>query len=285
MRHLLLFLLLLSGRLGAQSLLWEVSGNGLTRPSYLFGTYHILKDSYLQQAPLVRGAFERAEGVVVETTVDSSAMLNMAVRALMPGKTLQQLISTDDYSLVANEFKKTTGYDLAMFSLMKPIMAATTLSLAYAEQESDTLHRFSGQPLDLFFAAEATRRHKTLVPLETMEQQMAFLFDHDPVEKQATDLVTMVKEKDTMRGTGRQLTDLYLAGNLDGLVTLSRQYEDKYGDMAYLVNDRNRTWMQRLPGLMTVRPTFVAVGALHLPGPDGLISLLRQQGYTLKPVR
>ncbi len=285
MRLILLLLVLFAGRVNAQSMLWEVSGNELKQPSYLFGTYHILKDSYISKAPAVRQAFDKSAGVVVETTVDSAAMLSMAMKAMMPGKNLKQLISPADYELVANEFKKMTGYDLAMFSMMKPIMTATTLSMAYTEKESDTLNRFTGQPIDLFFASEGRKLNKTVTPLETMEQQMGFLFDHDPVEKQATDLVTMVKEKAGMQKAAGDLTKLYLKGDLDGLYKLSRSFEDKYGDLSFLVTERNQTWMKRLPGLMATRPTFIAVGALHLAGPDGLIVLLRKQGYQLKAVK
>ncbi len=285
MRLILLLLVLFAGRVNAQSMLWEVSGNELKQPSYLFGTYHILKDSYISKAPTVRQAFDKSAGVVVETTVDSAAMLSMAMKAMMPGKNLKQLISPADYELVANEFKKMTGYDLAMFSMMKPIMTATTLSMAYTEKESDTLNRFTGQPIDLFFASEGRKLNKTVTPLETMEQQMGFLFDHDPVEKQATDLVTMVKEKAGMQKAAGDLTKLYLKGDLDGLYKLSRSFEDKYGDLSFLVTERNQTWMKRLPSLMATRPTFIAVGALHLAGPDGLIALLRKQGYQLKAVK
>ncbi len=285
MRLILLLLVLFAGRVNAQSMLWEVSGNELKQPSYLFGTYHILKDSYISKAPTVRQAFDKSAGVVVETTVDSAAMLSMAMKAMMPGKNLKQLISPADYDLVANEFKKMTGYDLAMFSMMKPIMTATTLSMAYTEKESDTLNRFTGQPIDLFFASEGRKLNKTVTPLETMEQQMGFLFDHDPVEKQATDLVTMVKEKAGMQKAAGDLTKLYLKGDLDGLYKLSRSFEDKYGDLSFLVTERNQTWMKRLPSLMATRPTFIAVGALHLAGPDGLIALLRKQGYQLKAVK
>lgn len=285
MRLILLLLILFVGRVSAQSMLWEVSGNALKQPSYLFGTYHVLKDSYISKAHAVRQAFDKSAGIVVETTIDSAAMLSMAMKAMMPGKSLKQLISPADYELVANEFKKMTGYDLAMFSMMKPIMTATTLSMAYTEKESDTLNRFTGQPIDLFFASEGRKLTKTVTPLETMEQQMGFLFDHDPVEKQATDLVTMVKEKAGMQKAAGDLTKLYLKGDLDGLYKLSQSFEDKYGDLSFLVTERNQTWMKRLPGLMAARPTFIAVGALHLPGPEGLIALLRKQGYQLKAVK
>lgn len=284
MRSLVVLFLLLTRVVSAQSLLWEVSGNGLKQPSYLFGTYHILKDSYLDKTPTVQRVFSAAQGIVVETTIDSSAMLRMAMRAIMPNNSLKKLLSESDYQLVADEFKRVTGIELIMFNQMKPIMVATTLSLSYAEKEVDTLRSFTGQPLDLYFANEAQKQGKVLTPLETMDQQIGFLFDHDPVEQQAADLVRMVKEKEAMQGESKRLTDLYLASDLDGMWKLSQVYEKKYGDLSYLVNERNQAWMTKLPVLMDIRSTFIAVGALHLPGPTGIIALLRKAGYQLKPL-
>ena len=284
--RLLLFSLLFFGSIGssAQSLLWEISGNGLKQPSYLFGTYHILKDSYLNQSPRVKTAFTQAEGVVVETVIDSSAMLQLAMRAMMLDKSLPKLLSEADYKRVADEFKRATGYDMMLFNQMKPIVTATMLGLAYTESENDTLRTFTGQPLDLHFASEGKRSGKVVTALETMEQQMGFLYDHDPVEKQAADLVMMIRQKDDMLISGKQITELYLRGDLAGMWKLSQTYEQKFGDMAYLVKDRNQNWMKQLPAKLALRPTFIAVGALHLPGPDGLLELLKKAGYAVKPL-
>ncbi|GAB3913399.1 TraB/GumN family protein [Larkinella knui] len=267
-----------------QSLLWKVSGNGLKKPSYLFGTYHILKDSYLNQNPKIKSAYEGAEGVVVETEIDSSAMLSMAMRGLMLDKSLDKLLSASDYKLVADEFKKGTGYDLGLFNQMKPIVTATMLSLAYVQKQSDTLSSFTGLPLDLYFASDGRKRQKTVNALETMEEQMTFLFDHDPVEKQAQQLVEMVKEKDDMHDMSKSVTELYLKQDLQGMWKMNEKTGNSFGNMTYLLDERNLNWMKRLPGLMASRPTFVAVGALHLPGPKGLIELLKKEGYTVEPL-
>ncbi|WP_128546554.1 TraB/GumN family protein [Larkinella soli] len=284
MKNLTFLLLLISAPAFSQSLLWKVSGNGLKQPSYLFGTYHILKDSYLNQNPKVRTAYEGAQGVVVETEVDSSAMLSMMMRAMMLNTSLNKLLPEADYKLVADEFKKATGYDLGLFNQMKPIVTATMLSLATTQKESDTLSRFTGLPLDLYFASDGRKRGKNINSLETMEEQMTFLYDHDPVEKQAQQLVQMVKEKDEMSKAGKSLTELYLKQDLQAMWKLSEKYGDTFGDLTYLVDERNLNWMKRLPGMMAARPTFIAVGALHLPGPQGLIELMKKAGYKVEPM-
>ncbi|MFD1144815.1 TraB/GumN family protein [Larkinella insperata] len=284
MKTISILLLLVSTTAFSQSLLWKVSGNGLKQPSYLFGTYHILKDSYLKHNPKVKTAYEGAEGVVVETEIDSSAMLTMAMRGLMLNTSLNKLLSDADYQLVADEFKARTGYDLALFNQLKPIVTATMLSLAYTQKQSDTLSSFTGLPIDLYFASDGRKRQKTVNTLETMEEQISFLFDHDPVEKQAQQLVEMVKGKADMYQMSKLITDLYLKQDLQGMWKLNEKHSSSFGDMTYLLDERNRNWMKRLPALLAVRPTFVAVGALHLPGPNGLIELLKKEGYKVEPM-
>lgn len=283
MTRIFCFLLLVTAPAFSQSLLWEVSGNGLKKPSYLFGTYHILKDSYLDKNLNIKAAYEQAEGVVVETVVDSSAMLSVMMRGMMLDNSLQKLLNEADYQLVSDEFQRATGYSIALFNQMKPVVTATMLSLAEVEKEGDTLSTFTGQPIDLFLATDGKRRGKIVTPLETMEEQMTFLYDHDSVQKQAEQLVQMVKEKDKSKHSAQSLTQLYLKQDLAGMYKLSQEYKSSFGDVAYLVDERNKAWMKRLPGLLASRPTFVAVGALHLPGPHGLIELLRNEGYTVTP--
>ncbi len=268
-----------------QSLLWEVSGNGLRQSSYLFGTYHILKDSYLQQNAAVRKAYTDAQGVVVEMVVDSSKLMQVAMRGLMLDNSLQKLLPPDDYKLVADRFKAQTGFDLMLFNQMKPVVTATMFSLAQVQKESDTLSFFTGQPIDLYFAANGKQTGKNIHPLETMEEQITLLYDHDSVEKQAKDLVEMVKDEKKSKGQSRLLTQLYLKGDLDQMFVLMKSAETEPGSMNHLIDERNRNWMKRLPALLSARPTFVAVGAGHLPGPNGLIALLRKDGFTVKPVK
>jgi uncharacterized protein len=286
MRKLILGLCLLAAcPVVGQSLLWEVSGNGLKQPSYLFGTYHILKDSYLQQAPLVKKAYTGAEGVVVEMVMDSSKMMQVAMRGLMLDNSLDKLISPADYDLIGKQFKNQTGFDLMLFNRMKPVVTATMFGLAQAQKESDTLKTFTGQPIDLYFAANGKQTGKTILPLETMEEQITLLYDHDPVEKQAKDLVTMVRDLGKTKDQSRLLTQYYLKGDLDAMFTLMKTAETEAGSMAHLLDERNQNWMKRLPALLAARPTFVAVGAGHLPGPNGLIALLRKDGFTVKAVK
>ena len=266
-----------------QALLWEVSGNGLSKPSYLFGTYHILRDSYLKQDSLTRLHFEKAEGVVVEMVFDSTEAGKARQYGTMADNNLIRLIDADDYKLVADEFNAVTGQELSFYNQVKPIIIATALSVAYARQQSATLSKFSGLPIDLYFVKQAKAAQKPLKGLETLDEQLKLLYDRQPVEQQAEQLVRMVKQKNVAKPQGSSLTDMYLRADLDGMWALFQRESESPADLYTLIDERNLRWINQLRPVMAERSTFIAVGVGHLPGPNGLLNLFRKAGYVVKP--
>lgn len=283
--HFLLPLLLLASLAQGQSLLWEISGNGLSKPSYLFGTYHILRDSYLKHDSLTRQQFDKAEGVVVEMVFDTSEIGKVAQYGTMADNNLIRLIDANDYKMVADEFNAVTGQELSFYNQIKPIIIATALSVAYARKESDTLTKFSGMPIDQYFVKGAKMAQKPLKGLETLDDQLKLLYDRQPVEQQAEQLVRMVKRKNVVKPTGPNLTEMYLKADLDGMWTMFQRESDSPADLYALIDDRNLRWMSQLRPIMFERSTFIAVGVGHLPGPNGLLNLLREAGYVVKAVK
>lgn len=270
----------------AKSLLWEISGNGLKESSYLYGTFHLLKDSYLNSVPEVKDRFQKSKGVVIEVEIDSAAMMQMGSKMVMPDNKLSALLSTENYTLVGQEIKQTIGYDLKMLDQMKPMTLLLMLSMV-EYQKQEVLQQYSGTALDAYFAQQGRKDGKKIMTLETLEQQFNLLYSHHPIEKQATQLVEYVKNKEEAVKIAGQLTDLYFKKDLTGMWAASESYNKLTGedDISYMVDDRNKNWMTQLPAIMKAQPTFVAVGAMHLPGENGLIKLLQRAGYTVKPLQ
>jgi uncharacterized protein YbaP (TraB family) len=270
----------------AKSLLWEITGNGLKQPSYLYGTYHLLNDSYLNSEPAVKQSFQQSKGVVIETEIDSSAMMQMASKMIMPDNKISALLPPEEYALVEKEVKQALGYDMAMLDQMKPMTLLLMLSvLEY--QKMEVLKQYQGKPLDVYFAQQGRTDGKKITSLETMEQQLDLLYSHYPVEKQAKQLVEYVKQKETALQLQDHLTKLYFEEDLAGMWAASEAYNKLMGeeDMAYMVDNRNKNWMTQLPEIMKQQPTFIAVGAMHLPGENGLLQLLQKAGYKVKPIQ
>ena len=268
------------------SLFWEISGKGIQKPSYLFGTYHLLNGEYLQELPAVKAAFEKADGVVVETELDSAKMLKFTHMMVMADKTLADLISRADYALVAPEVEKSTGMPMIMLGQFKPAFIYTMLTLVYnQESNGDFLKKYKGLPLDAHFAALARKQNKPVNTFESMEEQVALLFNYDPVVRQAELLVELVRTKGEMKKVLKELVTMYVNQDLAGMYALYKKQEKQFGNISYLLDDRNVKWMDTLPGILKSGNRFIAVGALHFTGEKGLIKLLREAGYTVKAVK
>lgn len=269
-----------------KSLLWKISGNGLKQPSYLFGTYHLLGDKFLSEVPEVQQPFAEAKGVVVELVLDSAKMISvMMSKAIMANNTLSSLLSPADFQRVDSVLRSLSGYELKTFDMFKPAQVSVMLMLFQAQKENADLQKYAGTALDVHFASVAKKNAVPVTPLETMEEQFDMLFNHFTVEEQAKQLVEMVKQNNATAKFSTEMTKLYFEKDVTGLGELMAAYPAEVtGNMDYMLKDRNIAWMKTLPELMKSRSQFIAVGAGHLPGENGLIALLQKQGYTVTPV-
>lgn len=272
----------------AKSLLWEITGKGLSRPSYLFGTYHLLNDSYLsKEQPLALEKFQQADGVVVEIIPDTPAMMQAQIKMFMEDDHLSKLLDSVEYQVVGSEIKQQTGVELAQFEQFKPMALCIMLTLAYSQTTIPTLNNYQGVPLDLYFAQTGQKKGKTVTALETIAEQFDLLFSKFTLEEQTGQLVEMIEKKDLTINTLKGIAETYMQADLEGMHAVSERMQKEmphYGSMEFITTDRNKRWMKRLPALLQKGSQFIAVGALHLPGKDGLIDLLQKDGYTVKPV-
>ena len=267
------------------ALFWKISGPGIEKPSYLFGTYHLLNGGYLSEIPGVNEAFEQADGVVVETEIDSSKMFQLMPLMVMSDTKLSDLVSEADYTLISREVERTTGASMDMLAQFKPVSLTFMLTVAYAYKESQSeLGKYDGPPMDTYFTQVAKKNKKPVDTFETMEEQFSIIFDQLPVKEQARQLVAFIRSKEDMIKAQSELLRMYLDQDLNGLYALYRKYEKQFGDATYLLDDRNVKWMEKLPGMIEKGNQFIAVGALHLTGEKSLILLLRKIGYTLTPM-
>jgi uncharacterized protein len=285
-----IILLLLSPVLFGQSqdkaLLWKVSGNGLTEPSYIFGTYHLLGEKFLAAVPEADAPFKNAKGIVVETVIDSSKLLSISMMAIMRDNKISNLLSPEDFKLVEGELYKLSGLNLKSLDMFKPAQINAMLVLFQSQKLNEkTLAQYSGLPLDIYFASTAKKLGKPVTQLETLEAQMKMLLDHFPVEEQARQLVEYVKQNDMISKAHVEMLQLYMKRDLPGLLKMMESIpEELSGNSDYLLKDRNVNWVKTLPTVMKAGSQFIAVGAGHLPGKDGLLELLKQAGYRVDPV-
>lgn len=260
-----------------KSLLWKISGKEITKPSYLYGTIHLTCNyNYTDK---LRKAFDETERLVLEIDMsDPKLQVNMMKLLYMEnGQTIKGLMSDEDYKTLSDFFKKQMGMSMAMFDKMKPfaITAALTQKVAVCD---------NGTAYEMEFMKVAKEQNEDVIGLETIEDQMK-VFDNIPYEEQLKSLVEMANTgMEESQKSFDEMTKYYNAEDLEGLLAIMTKEGLEADFQESLVDQRNRNWIPLIEKIATEAPAFIGVGALHLPGEQGVINLLRKQGYTVEPV-
>src|SRR5690554_4066429 len=275
-----------------KALLWKISGNGLENPSYLFGTHHLVPLAFLDSIAGVHEAFGNTEQTVGELDMSNMNELQMKIMgsAMLPeGVTYESLLPADDVALIDSTLTDLMGVGLNQFGRLKPAMLSNIISLTLYQRYYPSLT--GGVGLDQYFQEEALKRSKQVTGLETTEDQIYVLLEMQSIERQAEMPSCMVKHPELLK---EQMDELQVAYHAQDLDALWRLYTEEKPDdpcpstdeeKKALNGDRNARWLEKLPTIMAEHSSFIAVGCLHLPGEEGLIEGLREQGYTVEAVR
>lgn len=287
--RLILILAALFATLGASAqLLYKVEGNGLTSPSYIFGTHHLAPISIIDSVG-ARAPFEQAAQVVGE--IDMTRPQMELAQAMQPhmmapaDSTLSKVLSSDDYRYVSEvfpEYAPMPGMQLQMLEIMKPMAVSTMVAVnisAKAMPDYDPT-----QQLDSWFQTAGAEQGKQIVPLETADFQASVLFDSTPIAYQAEALVELLRDPQKAVESARRLTAAYRAGDLRAMEQIAAEDEVHPEFTQALLDRRNENWLGILPDIMQRGSAFIAVGALHLAGDRGIVEGLRKKGYTVTAV-
>ena len=262
------------------TLLWRISGKGIVRPSYLFGTMHVLCANDANLTDSLKAVIAACDEVYFEINLsDMSAMLNsMKYMKMNDSKKLSDLLKPEEYTRVKEYFSKHAAMlPFGMLERFKPMLISGLI-------EEQALGCQTTDGMELKIMEELHSHEKPVNGLETVAFQ-AGLFDSIPYDQQAKELVNDIDSADENRKTTQQLAELYARQDLDGIEELSNKDDSGMsGYMDLLLYSRNRKWAKELDTLLPGKGLLVAVGAAHLPGKQGVIELLRKAGYTVEPV-
>ena len=287
MRHLkqifaafiLLFLASAEAAPYRQGLLWKIERSGQA-PSYVFGTIHSEDPRVLNLPKPVQGAFNGSKIYVMEALLDERALLAMSSAMLFnDGRTLQQVLNPATYTKAVNAM---TAYGLPEMAvqLMQPWALAITLGTPKPQ---------TGLVLDLSLMQQAVAQGKQTAGLETAEEQIG-IFAKLALPEQIIMLEDVLKQLPTLQQTFASLHQAYLARDLAGLERLSVE-QQALGNralgqklMLQLIDHRNHRMVARMEPYLKSGQAFIAIGALHLPGEAGVLSLLAKKGYRVSVV-
>lgn len=264
------------------TLLWEISGNGISRPSYLFGTMHLVcrEDAVLTDG-LIK-ALQQTEQVYFEVDMDNMIEMLGVLRhmKMKNDTTLADLMSMKEYEELKEWIdKKNSMLPFSVLETYKPMLAASTLM----ELDNDC----DGVAMEMVIMEEAKKLERRVNGLESMSLQMS-IFDSIPYKVQAQQLLRMMDEEKkggNKNAEFEEMINAYRQQDLSRLGQMIQRTELGLSEFeGILLTNRNVAWVNKLKGIMANTPVTVAVGAGHLPGNNGLISLLRKQGYTVRPL-
>ena len=271
-------------------LLYKVSGGGLERPSYIFGTHHFATLSILDSIPSVMKSLEEVERVCGEIDMlsDSQLALAMKMQPYMTApadSTIDRLLPPEQLADLAGKFEAKTGMKLEMMYPLRPIVPQTIILALDAQRL--TGRSMTDPQLDTYLQEQGKKLGKSNAGLETVEQQAEILYCGKPISSQLDDLIEMLNTDEDQAALLAELTDAYMTQDLERMTVLSDKELKDADDVAYmkrLLQRRNADWLSKMPAMMAGSPTLFVVGALHLPGGDGILEGLRKSGFTVTPI-
>ncbi|HUQ96747.1 MAG TPA: TraB/GumN family protein [Chitinophagaceae bacterium] len=268
----------------SNTLLWKITGKGLAKPSYLFGTIHMLCADDIQVSDSLKAAIKTSDKVYLELDMDNIFEMVgiMGKMKMRNDTTLADLLTPAQYDSVKQYFKaQKTLLPFSVLETYKPMLAASTLMQASLDCDNQVA-------MEQLIMKEAKAQGKGIKGLETMAYQMS-IFDSIPYSVQAKQLYDFVAQSGSDTSDNKEfeaMSKAYRDQNLDSLEAITKKDDmgiSNFTDL--LLYNRNTAWAKKLETLMKDGSLVIAVGAGHLPGERGVINLLRKAGYTVQPLK
>lgn len=260
------------------SLLYKVTTADGGKPSYLFGTIHLLPEDRFMFTDKMAEAFDATETLVLEMTLDipMGQQLAMAKEMMMPdGKSWADFMTPDEFALIRSAYVDSLGVKANKFDKQYIKIKPMYLSGLVLTQLLGNVKAYEQE-----LSAKAKKAKKPIIGLETLEQQISFM-----ASVTLEDQISQVKEAGAslLREYNRML-EAYLSQDLTALEALARESGDLEGMEQELLIKRNQAWIPLMLDQMKQSPTFFAVGALHLVGENGVIEKLRAAGVNVEAI-
>ena len=284
-KQMLLFLWLLAGLTSfaqkaplEKTLLWKVTGKGL-KTSYLFGTTHqICKDEFIW-TPAMDAALQASDKVCMEMDMDDPATMMTVAQGMIStdGKKLSDYFTTEEYSELRDYMNEKTKYKLEMFEMMKPIALLSLLIENAATCENVTSYEAE-------IAEKSKANNKEIVGIELPKEQLDALtsMNSDSIKVY---VLKAVRGEESGTEEMVKIIELYKQQDIAGLQSfIENNATSSMGAIEALLPERNKRWIPRIVQKSKAHKVFYAVGAGHLGGKEGVINLLRKQGYKVEPV-
>lgn len=261
----------------SSSLLWKITKDGNSKPTYIFGTIHAIPTSQLFFPDKLQQTVAASEFIALEIDMDNMAELSTLPSMLMlKDKTIDDLLTQAQKQTVLAYITDSVGMPYQQMVQFKP-MFFISLLLPKVVGSSATSYEQN-------IMAIAQKKGIPIEGLETVAEQV-HAFDQLSLDDQIAQLVDLISNMPQARADYQSMLAAYLKQDLEKIEAISVKESEKYTNFnQVLIYERNKRWIPKLEEYAGKGGGFIAVGAAHLPGENGVLNLLKSKGYKVEPV-
>lgn len=258
-----------------KSLLWKIEGNGLTQPSYLFGTVHMICASNFNMPQKVKTAMDQTAQSYLEINMTAPDFVAQTQKAMLSGKSLAAELSKEDYAFVDSVVRLKLNYNLKHLDKLK-----AGIITAFIMQKSLPCQVMSFEEEIIKYTKAA---NKNTGGLSSVEEQYSFV-DKILETKDMRSYIERYGDQE-MNKINQEIATAYLKEDVKSLDELLEDFSTTNPEgYRLLLPVRNHLWADRMPAIMKDKNTFFGIGSGHLSGKEGVINLLKEKGYKVTPV-
>ena len=263
-----------------KTLLWKISGNGLDKPSYLFGTMHMISEEYFVFSDVLKEKIKSCEMVVME--LPSIPDMGDATQLMIApeGERIKDLASKEQYdtiiALVEEKLNMSQEVFEEKFGDQRPLAIISLASISAMEGKIESY--------EMSLIGLAKMNKIKIDGLETIKEQLGF-FNSIPGDRMMDMLIESLKTAGKDDGMMDEMQKIYKSQDIEALGKFMIESSPELMEFEdILLTNRNKDWIPKIEAFAKSRKTFFAVGAAHLVGENGVINLLKEKGYTLTPI-
>ena len=266
--------------------LYRISGNSATAPSYILATNRMVDITFIDTIPNTFKCYAECNKVITEFAMqDYEAIAALRQAALLPDSVqLRNFYSDEQYHEIDDALRINLGMGLDKLGRMKPSYLAEMLR---SELMKRWLHYDEDRTMETFFERVALENNTPVYGLDDVGETMYMLFDREPFHWQCEELQKVVEYPEKEVRLERQLLEMYRYGRLADMAYLVKSPDNRtslsYSDYQIYAK-RNKVWVKRLTPYLKEGKAFITLNAIYLGGEDGLLAQLKAAGYRVKAV-
>jgi uncharacterized protein len=256
---------------------YEISGNGLSQPSYLFGTIHIICEEDFEIGENLIQKLEKSQSLVLEIDLDDPKLMQVVFANMNnpEGEVITDYLDEGQFEATREFLLENAAVDIGMMKSMRPFML---LSMLYPKMLECETKAFEIELMKI-----AKENELRVHGLETIEDQLE-VFENIPLEDQYKNLYDYISDFEKGRQEFRKLINTYKSKDIEQMVDIIADIPEYKNYQDLMLNNRNLNWISPMKQYMQDGTMFFAVGAGHLGGEKGLVKLLEKEGYLVKAI-